>query len=68
MKRLFTKRQKKIMTLVSGNKCMQCEVKLDKNFHGDHIKPFSNGGKTILKNAQSLCPSCNLSKGAKFES
>ncbi len=68
MNRLFTKRQKKIMALVSGNKCMECGIKLEKNFHGDHVKPYSKGGKTILKNSQSLCSKCNLTKGARFES
>lgn len=56
------------MTLLSGNKCMKCGIKLEKDFHGDHIIPYSKGGQTILKNAQSLCPACNLKKGAKNES
>ncbi len=68
MNREFTKKQKKIMTLLSGNKCMKCGIKLEKDFHGDHIIPYSKGGQTILKNAQSLCPACNLKKGAKNES
>ena len=67
MNRAFSKRQKKIMALVSGNKCMNCGKKLNKGFHGDHKIPFSKGGKTILSNAQSLCPECNLRKGSNFE-
>lgn len=61
-KRLFTKRQKKILKLVSGNFCQACGEKLSKNFHADHILPYSKGGKTILKNAQALCVKCNLKK------
>ncbi len=63
MRRLFTKRQKKIMQLYSGNFCQQCGVKLPKNFHGDHIKPFSKGGQTVNINGQALCGSCNCKKG-----
>lgn len=65
-KRLFTPRQKKILKMVSGNYCQKCRKKLDRNFHADHIVPFSKGGKTILKNAQALCSSCNLKKGSAY--
>ncbi|MGE3341219.1 MAG: homing endonuclease associated repeat-containing protein [Candidatus Altimarinota bacterium] len=30
--------------------------------HVDHIKPWSNGGETILENLQTLCSKCNLGK------
>jgi len=33
--------------------------------HVDHIKPQSKGGRTTLKNLQTLCSDCNLGKGAK---
>ncbi|MBL6861187.1 MAG: HNH endonuclease [Candidatus Pelagibacter bacterium] len=65
-KRLFTSRQKKILKMISGNYCQICRKKLDENFHADHIVPFSKGGKTILKNAQALCKSCNLKKGNSY--
>ena len=34
------------------------------NWHADHIKPWSKGGKTIVSNGQVACPECNLAKGA----
>ena len=63
--RLFNKRQKKILQLISGNICSICKKILTKNFHADHIKSYSNNGPTILKNGQAVCPNCNLSKGSK---
>jgi 5-methylcytosine-specific restriction endonuclease McrA len=36
------------------------------DFHVDHKKAHSHGGKTILENAQLLCPKCNRSKGARL--
>ena len=33
--------------------------------HGDHIQPWSQGGRTTLRNCQALCGSCNLRKGAQ---
>jgi|TARA_Y100000294_G_C8534629_1_gene328488 5-methylcytosine-specific restriction endonuclease McrA len=65
MKRAFTKRQKKILSLASGNVCEICGVPLKKSFHADHVVPFSKKGKTVLNNAQALCEKCNLIKGNK---
>jgi hypothetical protein len=33
--------------------------------HGDHIFPWSQGGRTSLDNCQALCGSCNLRKGSR---
>ena len=66
MNRLFKKRQKKILAMISGNKCMNCDNKLSTIFHGDHVVPFSKNGKTIIKNGQALCPACNLKKGSRL--
>ena len=33
-----------------------------KKMHGDHIKPWSLGGKTTYDNLQMLCPECNIKK------
>ncbi len=30
--------------------------------HVDHIQPWSEGGKTVLENLQTLCSNCNLGK------
>ena len=65
MKRLFTKRQKKIMALASGNKCEICNKSLSISYHGDHIQPFSKNGKTTLNNGLALCAECNLKMGSK---
>ena len=62
-KRLFSKRQKKILKLTSGNICENCGLNLKGNFQADHVIPYSKGGKTILNNAQALCAKCNLKKG-----
>lgn len=35
------------------------------NMHADHIKPWSDGGKTTIDNCQMLCRDCNLKKGAQ---
>lgn len=43
-----------------------CRTKLRwGDFHVDHKRAHSRGGKTSLENAQLLCPTCNTSKGAK---
>jgi hypothetical protein len=34
--------------------------------HADHIKPWADGGKTILENLQTLCEPCNLGKGRSY--
>ena len=65
MKRWFSKRQRQILLLIAGGKCQLCGKKLKKNFHADHIRPFSKGGKTITNNGQALCSRCNTSKGNK---
>ena len=42
-KRFFSKRQKKILNLISGNFCEKCGVHLKGKFHADHKKAFSKG-------------------------
>ena len=32
------------------------------NWHADHIKPYAQGGKTIVSNCRASCPECNLSR------
>jgi hypothetical protein len=34
--------------------------------HADHIKPWADGGKTVLENLQTLCEPCNLGKGRSY--
>ena len=33
--------------------------------HGDHIKPWHAGGKTVPENLQMLCRDCNLKKSGQ---
>ena len=34
-------------------------------WHADHIKPHSKGGKTVVSNGQVACQACNLAKGTE---
>ena len=43
----------------------KCSAKVEwKDYHADHKKPHSSGGKTIVSNGQVLCSTCNLAKQA----
>jgi 5-methylcytosine-specific restriction endonuclease McrA len=64
MNRAFSPRQRRILRLIAGNICEKCGDVLDASFHADHVRSFSRGGPTILMNAQALCATCNLKKGA----
>jgi 5-methylcytosine-specific restriction endonuclease McrA len=66
--RTFSKEQRRIIWYQSNGHCSnrKCRKKLTiNNFHIDHIKPHSKGGKTNLKNAQIMCAKCNLEKSNK---
>ena len=66
--RTFNKEQRRIIWYQSNGHCSnkKCKKKLTiNNFHVDHIKPHSKGGKTTLKNAQIMCAKCNLEKSNK---
>lgn len=45
-------------------RCVQCGTHL--NLTCDHIIPESKGGPTTFDNLQTLCRSCNSSKGARW--
>lgn len=56
---------KKIM-IGQENRCASCHCNLKKTgYHVDHVIPLSRGGTNWPDNLQILCPTCNLSKGAK---
>ena len=44
-------------------KCEGLERLAWDSWHGDHIVPYSKGGKTIVSNGQVGCVSCNTAKG-----
>lgn len=46
-----------------GFRCVTCGVQ--KNLTLDHIKPESKGGDTSFENLQTMCKSCNSSKGVR---
>lgn len=66
--RLFSSLQKRLIWNASKTKkCKNCGTKLTfDSATFDHIKPWSCGGKTVIKNAQLLCKSCNSQKGNKY--
>lgn len=47
--------------------CPICKESFEfEDMQGDHIVPWSKGGKTELSNCQMLCEACNLEKKAKY--
>ena len=44
-------------------RCVKCSSY--KDLHADHIIAVANGGPTTFENLQTLCRSCNCSKGAR---
>ena len=47
--------------------CPVCKGKFAfEEMRGDHIKPWSKGGKTVPDNLQMLCADCNARKSDKF--
>ena len=53
----WAKEQKKV--------CYWCDVKCDHNYHIDHYKALSKGGKHCTSNMVISCPTCNVTKQAK---
>lgn len=45
--------------------CAFCHIKLDNDYHVDHIYPLALGGIHERENIQLLCPTCNVRKSAK---
>lgn len=66
-RRRFSGRERTALYLTSDGKCERCGIELEKGWHADHMQPWSHGGLTDVINGQALCPTCNLSKGARVE-
>ena len=63
--RSFSDKQKSQMYARQEEKCASCKGSFSmKEMEGDHIIPWSRGGKTTLENGQMICKKCNRSKGA----
>ena len=64
--RAFSDSQKRTAYTQQGGICACCGKKCEyKEMEGDHITPWSKGGKTELTNLQMLCQACNRRKSNK---
>jgi len=64
--RTFTDAQKLAAFEKQKGKCPLCGKKFSfEEMHGDHIVPWSKGGKTLPENCQMLCHACNFTKSDK---
>lgn len=61
--RQFDDDERQTMYHRQGGRCALCGQAFDiRQMHGDHIIPWSKGGKTTLDNGQMLCATCNIRK------
>lgn len=54
-----------LLLVMQKNKCAVCHISILKGYHVDHVIPLAIGGTNDKWNLQLLCPTCNMSKGAK---
>lgn len=51
----------------ANGRCALCGKPIHiRQFHADHIIPFSVTGRTVLSELQATCAKCNLDKGVKY--
>ena len=63
--RAFKKPDMKRKYNEQGGKCPYCKnIFNEDQMHGDHIRPWSKGGRTEYDNLQMLCIECNIKKSA----
>ena len=61
--RSFLDRDKRTVYEQQGGICPICKNHFEfSEMAGDHIVPWSKGGKSVLENLQMLCTDCNLKK------
>ena len=64
--RAFTEKQKRQVYERQNGICPMCNNKFDiKEMEADHIKPWHEGGQTLLENCQMLCKEDNRAKSGK---
>lgn len=64
--RSFDDRVKHAVYEKQNHKCAKCGKEFDySDMEGDHITPWSQGGKTVESNCQMLCKNCNRTKSDK---
>jgi 5-methylcytosine-specific restriction endonuclease McrA len=54
-----------VLLVKQNGKCKACGVDVTAGYHVDHIVALACGGTNWPSNLQILCPTCNMSKGAK---
>ena len=65
--RAFEKRDKLSAYSKQNGICPICKMQFYfEEMEGDHIKPWSKGGRTISENCQMLCRDCNSKKTDKY--
>lgn len=63
LRRGLKPRNKKLVLERDQYRCVNCDA--HKNLCVDHKTPIAKGGDNSMSNLQTLCRSCNSSKGAK---
>jgi hypothetical protein len=64
--RAFSQSQKRQAYERQKRKCVKCEIEFQiEEMEGDHIKLWSEGGKTIPENCQMLCIGCHREKSRR---
>lgn len=65
--RQFDSATRKSKYMQQNGICPYCGKHFEfEQMHGDHIEPWSRGGKTVPENCQMLCRDCNLKKSAQI--
>lgn len=65
--RAFETRDKMHAYAKQGGICPDCKKHFEyEEMEGDHIRPWSKGGKTVPENCQMLCKNCNAHKTDKY--
>jgi len=59
--RVASRQQRAVVLDRDGHRCLKCER--TELLQMDHVKAWSRGGRTTVRNLQTLCQPCNGSKG-----